>query len=160
MKNPGRPDPSIYQNMRENALHMKTGNLGPGDVFAVLMDWHVANGTASVLAAADGSASVYLSSGGGYIGGGQRYAAIREAALKAVNLATKMLPQFQKTEATGLPAKEDVAFFVSTGDGLYLATVPEARLKTGTDPLCPLGGAMQAIITAYRLISQKPPANS
>lgn len=160
MSTPNRPGPGIYQGLRESALRMQRPGLGSADVYVVLMDWHVANGTASVLAAADGTASVYLSSGGGYLGGGQRYPAIREASMKAVNLAAKLLPYFQKSEATGLPARENVAFFARTGDGLYLATVREEKLRTGTDPFCALGGAMQAIITGYRLTSQKPPAKS
>ena len=41
-------------------------------VHAVLMDWNIGKAVASVLAVADGTASVYLSSGGGYLGGGQR----------------------------------------------------------------------------------------
>jgi hypothetical protein len=158
MNIPNKADPSIYKGLRENALRMQHSGLEGDGVSVVFMDWHVGNGTATVLAAADGTASVYLSSGGGYLGGGQRHSAIRQAALKAVGLATKLLPQFQKTEAIDLPAQEDVAFFARTGDGLYAATVREKKLRTGTDPFCALGGAMQTIITGYRLISQKPPA--
>jgi hypothetical protein len=58
----------------------------PSDPWGVLMDWGINNGTATVVAMSDGSASVYLSSGGGYIGGkGQE--PIRLATEKAVEVA-------------------------------------------------------------------------
>ncbi len=160
MSTPQRPDPSVYPKMRDNALQLRPTGIADDQVYAVLMDWHVGNGTASVLAAADGTASVYLSSGGGYIGGGQRYPAIRDAALHAVGIAAQLLPQMKKTESTALPPEDSVSFFVTTGDGLHLGMVREEDLAQGTDPLGPLGGAMQAIISQYRLTSQNPPATA
>jgi hypothetical protein len=44
----------------------------PTEPWGVVMDWGVKNGTATIVAMSDGSASVYFSSGGGYIGGGGR----------------------------------------------------------------------------------------
>ena len=38
---------------------------GPNEPWVVLMDWGVNNGMATVVAASDGSASVYFASGGG-----------------------------------------------------------------------------------------------
>ena len=69
MKTPGKTDPAIYPRLRDKALKIRLPNLPPGSVHAVLMDWNVTNGTATVLAGAEGTASIYLSSGGGFIGG-------------------------------------------------------------------------------------------
>jgi hypothetical protein len=120
------------------------------------MDRNVANGTATVLAAADGTASIYFCSGGGYIGGGQKYPEIREAALRAIEIATDLLPQFEMTETLDLPPRGDVYFYLSTNAGVRLAIATDARLSAGTDPLIPLGGIMQQIITEHRLKYPRP----
>lgn len=126
-------------------------------VHVVLMDWHVDKGTVTVVAAADGSASLYLSSGGGYIGGSEKVPAIREAALHAVALATSLRFYFQKTEASPLPSLGDVTFYITTTAGVSRAVAAEAKLRAGADPLAGLGGAMQRIVTEYRLKFGRPP---
>jgi hypothetical protein len=69
---PPKANPAIYPKLREHALlKIRLNNLSGDSVHSVLMDWHVTNGTATVFAAADGTASLYLSSGGGFLGGGQ-----------------------------------------------------------------------------------------
>src|SRR4029077_10438111 len=67
---------SIYLGLREQALNLKREKIGlptpakPTQPWAALMDWSLGSGTATVVAISDGTASVYLSSGGGSIGGG------------------------------------------------------------------------------------------
>jgi hypothetical protein len=157
MNQPGKADPSIYPKMREHALQIQPPSREPGSVGAILMDWHVGNGTASVLAAFDGTASVYLSSGDGFIGGGQSYPEVREAALRAVRIASGLMAQFEKTDGFDLPARDNVAFFVTTNDGVHKAEASEAELRSGTSSLTALGGTMQMIVTGYRLRQQKSP---
>lgn len=154
------PDPSIYQSMRDSVLFSQPEGIGATEVYAVLMDWHIGSGTASVLAAADGTASIYLSNGGGCIGGGDRLEEIREAAVNAVNLAAMLFSRFERTESAGLPESDEVGFFAMTGNGRYLATAREDSLAAGTDPLCALGDAMQTIIAGYQLISEDPPPSA
>lgn len=146
--------------LRDNMLQSRQTGFEPEAIQLVFMDWHVGIGTATVMAAVDGTASVYLSSGGGYLGGGQRYQEIGDAAKKAVQLATNLKSQFVKTENFDLPPREDVAFFLKTSDGVYTATVKENGLRTGASSLAALGGAMQAIITGYRLRTSNPPAKN
>jgi hypothetical protein len=146
-----KADPGTYAMMRRHALEMRVPGARRDVVQSVLMDWHVDRGTVTVLAAADGTASLYLSSGGGLIGGGQRYTEIRDAALHAVSLATSHQSQFEMTEMTALPALGDVTFYMITADGVRVAVASEARLRAGADPLAALGGAMQRIVTEYRL---------
>jgi hypothetical protein len=155
-----KADPAIYQKMRTSALESRNTNVPSGAVYLVLMDWHVGNGTVSVLAAVDGTASIYFSSGGGFIGGGQKYPEIREAAVRAVQLATGLLSRFDATGKTRLPPSGAVNFYVTTFDGVRLATAEEADLSNGTDSLLPLGNAMQQIVTLYRLkFPQQPSKN-
>jgi hypothetical protein len=111
----------------------------------------VTNGSATVLAAVDGTASVYLSSGGGFLGGGQKYPAIRAAALHAVDLATKLSERFEPTETIDLPTSRNVFFYMTTNKNVRIAIATEQTLKAGSDPLSALGAAMQQIVTEYRL---------
>lgn len=157
MEAPRKTDPATYATMRRHALEMRMPHWPPRAVQSVLMDWHVDHGTVTVLAAADGSASLYLSSGGGFLGGGQRHPEIREAALHAVAVATSLQSQFEQTEMTALPSLGDVTFYVTMGCGIRMVVASEARLRAGTDPLAALGGAMQRIVTEYRLRDPRRP---
>jgi hypothetical protein len=107
----GKADPAIYPKMRQHAFTMRPRPDTPPDTISVvLMDWHVGNGTATVLAAADGSASLYLSSGGGFIGGGQKFASIRTAALHAIDLARTVRSRFRVAASTDYPHTVKFAF--------------------------------------------------
>jgi hypothetical protein len=146
-----RPDPAVYSQMRRVALEAQMPNVPSGGVHVVLMDWHADKATVTVVASADGSASLYLSSGGGYIGGSERAPSIRQAALHAVALATSLRFHFERTEASPLPSLGDVTFYINTGAGVSCAVAAEARLRAGADPLAGLSGAMQKIVTEYRV---------
>jgi hypothetical protein len=151
-----KPDPAIYTQMRRQALETNLPEVARGGVHVVLMDWHVDKGTVTVVAAADGSASLYLSSGGGYIGGSEKVPAIREAALHAVGLATSLRFHFEPTQLSPLPSLGDVTFYINSGGVVGCAVAAESRLRAGADPLAGLSGAMQKIVTEYRLSFGRP----
>jgi hypothetical protein len=150
MSTPPKADPAIYRKLRDDMLPSTQPGFEPSAVQKVLMDWNVGNGTTTVLAAADGTASVYLSSGGGYLGGGQKYPAIRNAALEAVRLATGLFPHFKPTESLNLPTAGEIFFYLTTSKDVRLAVAQEADLRAGQGPFASLAGMMQAIITQYR----------
>lgn len=126
----------------------------PTEPWGVLMDWGVNNGTATVVAITDGSASVYFSSGGGYIGGGGQEP-IRLAAQKAVEVAQGLRVQGQPTRTYPLPQTHGVFFYVLTDAGVSLFRTSEQELNSSSDPLRKLGDAMQVVITEYRLWDQR-----
>ena len=126
----------------------------PTEPWGVVMDWGVQNGTATVVALSDGTASVYLSGGGGFIGGvGQ--APIRSAALEAVRLAAGVQPQAKETKSFPLPETGQVHFYFLTDAGVFAAIASEDSLRTEQSPFSKLGNAMQGIITQYRILEQK-----
>jgi hypothetical protein len=157
---PRKPDPAIYSQIRRQALEARLPKIARGAVHVVLMDWHVDKGTVTVIAAADGSASVFLSSGGQFVGGAAQVPAIREAALHAVALATGLQLHFDRTESSPLPSLGDVTFYLTTNAGVYRAVAAEGKLRAGADPLAGLGGAMQRIVREYRLNFPRTPAVS
>ena len=75
------------------------------------MDWGLAEGTATVVALSDGNASVYLSSGGGSVGGAS-HESIREAAQKMVAAASECQQQTRATTTYPLPQKAQVIFYL------------------------------------------------
>jgi hypothetical protein len=158
MDAPHKADPATYATRRRHALESRLPRTPPRAIQTVLMDFHVDHGTVTVVACVDGSASLYLSSGGGFLGGSQHYPAIREAALHAVGLATTMQCHFEPTETSALPPLGDVTFYVTTGQGVLMAVASQARLRAAADPLAGLGGAMQRIVTEYRICFPKRPS--
>lgn len=124
----------------------------PDNPCAVVMDWAVTSGIATVVAVSDGSASIYYSSGGGSIGGGYGRPAIRNAALHAVSIASKFLDGMQLTENFPLPESGGVIFYIATERGVFTAKASVVLLSKNRHPFSELGNSMQTIITEYRML--------
>ena len=148
----------VYLGLRNQILNLsrdKCGlraTAGPTEPCAVLMDWGVNTGTATVVAVADGTVSIYLSSGGGSLGGGQSHAEIREAGRRFLDLAKDRLSKMQKTTEYPLPGKGQVYFYVRTNTEVFTARASQEELSSHRHPLSALGDAAQEIITRYRQI--------
>jgi hypothetical protein len=112
------------------------------------MDWGMDRGTATVIAFSDGSASVYLSSGGGFIGG-KSQEAVRKAAQEMVAAAAECLAQAHATTSYPLPQRGEVIFYLLTDEGVFAASAPVQELMSGRHGLSRLGGAAQNVITQY-----------
>jgi uncharacterized membrane protein YfbV (UPF0208 family) len=128
----------------------------PGNaVFGVVMDMGFAEGWATLVVLADGNASLYLSSGGGVIGGiGNE--AVREAAIAMTNVADQYVDQTATTEGTPLPPPGEEAFYILTTQGIRAATAKEDDLVELRHPLSTLFYAGQEVITQLRLQSETP----
>lgn len=152
----GKADPAIYLELRDLALHNSPAPPDaankPNEPFAVIMDWGITESTATIAAFADGSASIYLSSGGSFIGGGQSHESIRNLANQMVGIAGETMPLMQRTTSYPLPRQGHVIFYARTPSGIFTASASEAELKTHRNSLSKLGDTAQAIITEYRRI--------
>jgi hypothetical protein len=90
---------------------------GADETWGIVMDWGATKGTGTVPALADGTASVYLSSGGGFIGGiGQE--PIRKAGQNAVAVAQELKTLTTATAACPLPERGQVTFYALTDSGV------------------------------------------
>jgi len=147
-----------YSALRSQILNWKCPQVGsstadtPGNPCAVVMDWAVTSGVATVVAVSDGSASIYYSSGGGSIGGGYARPVIRDAALHAVSIGSKLLDNMQLTDNFPLPESGGVIFYIVTERGVFTAKASVELLSTNRHPLSELGNSMQTIITEYRML--------
>lgn len=153
----GKVDPAVYLRLRENALKPRPSHLPEDAIQVILMDWHVPNGTFTVLAAVDGTASLYLSSGGGRLGGGQRHARLNQQAKQAVALTQVMLAEFRPTATYPLPVPGSVSFYAATSSEMYVAVALEEDLKFAMSPLRALATLMHAIVTSYRELPMTEP---
>jgi hypothetical protein len=153
----GKADPAIYSDLRGKALAGSRAAFGlapsksPTEPWGLLMETGFADGgSCTVVAIADGSASVYLSSGGGFIGGGTQET-IRKAAQATVTMAARFQPQMKLTKSFPLPAGGQTTFYVLTDAGVFTASAPEDDLVEERHSLSSLFHAGQEVVTQYRL---------
>ena len=118
-------------------------------VWAVLMEMPVAKGVASLVAVADGSTSMYFSTGGGIIGGGER-----DANRKLLLAVEKLLAGFVAKDAPTKVLPNAISFVVLTFEGIRVARDTEERLKTKTSPLWPIFYLGHGVITSLRTATE------
>jgi len=125
----------------------------PTEPWGVVMDQGFEKGTFTTVAVCDGSASLYFSNGGGYIGG-QGQEPIRKAAEDAVRTARDLQDKMSATSEYPVAEKGQVIFYVMTDSGVFTAKASAIDLKTGSGQFVPLWRAMQNVVTEYRLWDQ------
>jgi Tfp pilus assembly protein FimT len=122
--------------------------------WAVAMDWNSGDWIATIAAASDGTASVYLSNGGGFIGG-QRVPVINAAAKNCVQKAATAMPHMLPTEEFPLPAPGEVNLYVLTDSGVRLGKGTATEFASGQSKFAELANSAQEILTQFRLNDQK-----
>ena len=147
---------NAFAGLRSMALEGTRANFGlpPGDnptqPFVVVADWGEEQGATTIVAVADGSASVYASNGGGSIGGGQAHPSIHDAAMRAVELAAAVLPQMKRASSFPVAGRGQVTFYAVTDAGVFAATAAQEDVRANRSPYSALGNATQAIAAEYR----------
>ena len=121
--------------------------------YVALMEIGLERGTASLVAVADGTVSLYTSTGGGTIGAGQ-YMSVREAAERFLRAAAEFAPAMQHAAEFPLPASGTVRFHVRTPQGDMSAGVVESVLRARRHALGPLYVAGQDVITEIRQLEE------
>lgn len=126
----------------------------PEDVWGLVMETGYPEAVATLVALADGSVSLYFSSGGGMIGMGSY-----EGPQRAAQALLALAPQFRKhCEATTkfpLPQKGHVRFYLLTHQAALTAEAGEDDLGNDRNPLSPLFHRAQHLITEVRAIDEK-----
>ena len=122
--------------------------------WGVLMEFRLDKVSVSVVALIDGTCSIYLSTGGGYIGG-QESEPVRRAAIAMVREASKLLSGLTPASSYPLPEQGQTGFYFRTESGVLSAAAPEERLREATHPLSGLFHAGQEVITQFRLLDEE-----
>ncbi|TMC05409.1 MAG: hypothetical protein E6J35_03875 [Chloroflexi bacterium] len=123
-------------------------------VWGAMMEMRIGSADVSLVAVAEGSTSLYFSTGGGVIGGGE-HESVRAANRKLLGVIEKLFPAFVAREAPVPVLNGAVSFAVFTYDGLRAARDTEERLRQKKSPLWPAYYIGQEIITALRLATEK-----
>jgi hypothetical protein len=124
------------------------------EIFGVAMEVGLPRGTAIVFGLRDGSASLYLSTGGGAIGGHGR-PHINAAAKRLVEVAKEFVDRLPVVREYPLPPAGQVRFSIFTRAGVRAAELPERELLGGQSQLAPLFVAANEILSGFRLVEEQ-----
>jgi hypothetical protein len=111
------------------------------------------NGIATLVALGDGTTSLYTSTGGGVIGGGEHQAVATETRGFLAELA-RHLDQLAPDEDDELPAVGDVTIRALTYSGRASVEAPQDELSSRNHPLARVFYAGHRVITALRQVDQ------
>ena len=108
--------------------------------------------TLTVIALADGSTSLYLSNGGGVIGG-HSHESVRQASQNFLRQANDSLAGLKRCEIFPIPDTAQTVFYVLTDSGMLTGGALENDLAQGTHPLSSLFHTGNGVVTEMRLMS-------
>jgi hypothetical protein len=122
-------------------------------VWLALMEMTFGEGSASLVALADGSTSLYTSTGGGVIGAGE-HEVVAAATREYLEVLERLLEHLQPASSFELPAAGHVRFQVRTYDGDLTADALENDLGERRHPLSEAFFAAHEAIARMREIEE------
>jgi hypothetical protein len=142
----------VYSGLRHQALSLRRADGGipapPPDapIWGMLMEIGHPGATATLFTVIDGTTSLYLSSGGGIIGG-QGHENVREANAAFIKTANQFYQYLKSCESFPVPAIGQTIFYAITDSGILTADGLDADLGSDKHPLSPLFYAGHAVLT-------------
>ena len=156
-----RPSAPVSENpLRAMVFNVTAEEIGltftshPSPVWGLIMELGLASGVTTLVALADGTTSLYFSSGGGIIGAGEN-SRVRDAAAAWLAMAAEHLTLFQLTADTAPPAPGRVVLYAKSFRGLQRLEAGEVELATHQHPAAPLFHAGQAVLTTIRELQEQ-----
>ncbi len=150
-----------YLGLRMSALEVTEATIGTAppehpDVLGAVIDIPSTGGMASVIALADGTTSMYTSTGGGTIGAGS-HPSVAQATRVLLTALQGLIDLFPADERVDLPSAGLVQVTLVTSAGRRRANVPAAAFW-GDEPssVIELVAAVHGVISAIRAI--EPPS--
>ena len=121
------------------------------------MDWSVGDAIATIVSLADGTTSLYLSTGGGSIGAGE-HEAPAAASSRAVRVAEALVDDFPAADDSPLPGAGRTALTLLTRAGLRRIDDDNSAFEQGTSRFSPVANAMQEVIHEIEAAQSGSPA--
>lgn len=147
-----------FEGLRNRALSVTAEQLQLGPqtgLFGMVMDWDIGEGDiATLVTFTTGDASMYLSSGGGVIGGGQ-HKKVRDEVEEYIALAQEYLPKAIKTESTPLPDKDCINFYFRTIEGTFHSSVTMREIDSRTSDWMKLFESANDVISELRKTTEQ-----
>jgi hypothetical protein len=153
---------NVMTELRDRALNSTPAQLGLSAAeftsrpWGVLMETGLDNGTYTLVVLADGTTSLYFSTGGGVIGAG-KHRSVREAAQAMLSAASQFQARLPVATSTPLPAPTVVTFDLLSSRGKLVYSAPEQALGEHRDKLSELFHAGHAVIAAVRATEESRP---
>jgi hypothetical protein len=142
----------VYSGLRHQALSIRRADFSIPDpppeapIWGVLMETGYSGATATLFALLDGTTSLYISSGGGIIGG-HGHENVREANAAFIRTANQFYRHLKACESFPVPALGQTIFYVITDSGILTGEGLDDDLGNGRHLLSPLFHAGHAVLT-------------
>jgi len=149
-----------FHGLRQMALDVSPEQLGlanikKNEIYGVILDWNLDKGIVTLVCYQTGDASMYLSSGGGVIGGGM-HENVNLASRYFVEQADRFRDFAVKTEFTPLPEKDCITFYFLTKKGKYIAGENMNSIRSNISPWADYFNEANKVITELRLLEESP----
>lgn len=150
---------NLYHPLRQMAFAMTPERLGVTDlkadnIYGVIMDWHLEEGIMTLVTYKTGDASMYLSTGGGVIGGGH-HENVNKASKQFVKFGDGYLSMTARTDLTSAPENDCVRFYFLTATGKYYAEEKMVNFENNTSPWLEYFEEANKVISELRMTSEK-----
>lgn len=148
-----------FRGLREQLLGLDPVQIGLsreggcGEVWGMLVETGLARAVATVVAIADGTVSLYTSTGGAFMGLGG-IGDVRLAGQALLQAAPGFLGFCHPTTEYPLPHLGHIRFYLLTFDGVFAAEAQEDDLSGNREPLSELYYQAQELITQIRLAEE------
>jgi hypothetical protein len=158
----GPPENDAYRDLRNRALNVTTAELGlepdpKAPIHAVIMETGDQGTVSTFVCLRDGTVSLYFSTGGGVIGGGQ-HESVRSACFEMLSITNKYAPEFiaacERVSTFALPGDGEAFFYLIASDGVYQAQCREDALAEQRDPFSALFNNCHAVMSEVRQIEE------
>ncbi len=155
------PEPSpTYLQLRSLLFSLNPADAGltPSDaaphVWGVMMETGYAVGFATLVSLADGTTSLYYSTGGGMLGSAD-YTPVADASKAFVTQAENHLQHMSSSDELSLPDVGQVRFIFLTYTGIYTTEESEETLASGNHPLSRLYKLGRETMAQLRILAEK-----
>jgi len=148
-----------YLDMRKMALTVTAEQLGfkiPEDsikVYGIISDLDMGGGTATVVTYLTGDASIYLSSGGGFIGAGQ-HESVQKVTKEFVDNGHLISFKGKPFDNADLPTNGNANFYFLSNMGNTRITESITKMESGESEFSKLFADLNNVMTEIRLKSE------
>jgi hypothetical protein len=148
-----------YSDMRKMAFSATSEQLGltgidKNDVYGIISEMDMDGATATVVTFSTGDTSLYLSTGGGFIGAGQ-HESVQKVVKKYVENGQKYTAKATKIDKAELPESGMTNFNFLTENGIYFISKSLSELESGKSEFSNLFAELNEVISQIRLKSEK-----
>ena len=154
-----KSEAEMVASLRQMVLSLKSGDIGisastfPHEVWGILMETGYDSGAFTLAVLADGTVSLYFSTGGGVIGAGE-HESVRRPAGSFIGLTNRYVSEAKPSKTQPLPSEGQTIFDFLTNSGIRSYSAKEMDLGEGRDKLSELFHSGHAVIAEVRKTQQ------